>query len=248
MTTRVYGEMMVFGASCEAGPAAGDHVRGKNDIVGQMQTYYGKRAPVYDRSMGYDNPETVESLAPVIGRMEDLLRGRNVLEIACGPGFWTGIVSEVAESVLATDYNASALDQARNKPLDWDKVSLQAVDAYDLIRVSGCFDAAFAVDWFAHVPRSRFHPFLQGLHGRLGRRARVVFCDQLPRDHSITGPYDEEGNHIQTRELQDGSRYRVVKHYLSDEELRDILRPYSNEIRIVRFPESSRIVVSYVAT
>ena len=74
-----------------------------------MQTYYGKRAPVYDRSMGYDNPETIESLAPVIGRIQDLLRGRNVLEIACGPGFWTGIVSEVAESVLATDYNASTL-------------------------------------------------------------------------------------------------------------------------------------------
>ena len=74
----------------------------------------------------------------------------------------------------------------------------------------------------------------------------MVFCDQLPRHHNITGPYDEEGNHIQTRVLQDGSRYRVVKHYLPAEELREILRPYSNEICIVRFPESLRIVVSYV--
>lgn len=221
-------------------------MRGKNDIVEQMQTYYGKRAPVYDRSMGYDNPETVESLAPVIGRVQDLLRGRHVLEIACGPGFWTGIVSEVAESVLATDYNASTLDQARSKPLDWAKVSLQAVDAYDLARVSGCFDAAFAVDWFAHVPKSRFHPFLEGLHGRLRRGATVVFCDQLSPHHGIEGLHDEEGNHIQMRRLQDGSRYPVVKHYLSDEELRDILHPYASEIRIVRFPEILRLVVSYV--
>jgi len=218
----------------------------KSNIVEEMQTYYGKRAHRYDQSMRYNQPESVKSLAPVIGQLKDLMRGRSVLEIAGGPCFWTGLVSEVAESVLATDYNESTLEQARRKPLDWDKVSLQAVDAYDLTSVSGSFDAALAVDWFAHVPKSRFYDFLHGLHRQLEPSSRVVFCDQLPHNHNITGPYDEEGNHIQTRELRDGSRYRVIKHYLSDEELREIIRPYSKEIDIVRFPDCLRIVVSYV--
>ncbi len=218
----------------------------KETIVEEMQTYYGKRAPRYDQSMGYDQPETVKALAPVIREVQDLLRERRVLEVACGPCFWTALVSKVADSILATDYNESALEQARRKSLDWDKVSLQAVDAYDLTSVSESFDAAFAVDWFAHVPKSRLNGFLQGLHERLKPNSRVVFCDQLPHNHNITGLYDEAGNHIQTRELRDGSRYRVIKHYLSDGELREIIRPYSNEIDIVRFPDCLRIVVSYV--
>ena len=131
--------------------------------------------------------------------------------------------------------------------MDWAKVSLQAVDAYDLARVSGCFDAAFAVDWFAHVPKSRFDPFLEGLHGRVATKGHGGLLRSACRGITVyEGLHDEEGNHIQMRKLQDGSRYRVVKHYLSDEELRDILHPYASEIRIVRFPEILRMVVSYV--
>ena len=80
-----------------------------NQIVEEMQKYYGKRAPVYDASMGYDSPQTVERLAPVIDLIKDLLRGRSVLEIACGPCFWTHQVSSTVNSIIATDYNASTL-------------------------------------------------------------------------------------------------------------------------------------------
>lgn len=215
-------------------------------IVEEMQAYYGKRAPVYDSSMGYDDQEKVKSLLPVSNRIRGLLEGRSVLEIACGPCFWTEQVSGVAKTVLATDYNESTLEQARRKCLDWDKVSLQAADAYELSRVKGTFDAALAVDWFAHVPRSRFHEFLRGLHGRLQASSIVVLCDQLPGTESLSGMYDSEGNHIQTRELPDGSRCRVIKHFLSDQELMDLFCYYSDHVEIVSYPECRRNVVSYV--
>jgi ubiquinone/menaquinone biosynthesis C-methylase UbiE len=215
------------------------------EIVQEMQSYYGKRAPLYDTSMGYDNDETVASLTPVIGRMQELLRGRRVLEIACGPCFWTRHVSEVAASVVATDYNESTLEQARVKALDWDRVTLQRADAYQLAGVQGVFDAALAVDWFAHVPRSRFHEFLQGLHRRLQPGALVVFCDQLPGPESISGVYDEEGNHLQTRELPDGSNFRVIKHFLSERETRDLFSRYSDGMEIASYPHCRRAMVSY---
>jgi len=104
------------------------------EIVEEMQTYYGKRAPVYDSSMGYDDQEKVTSLVPVINRIRSLLGGRRILEIACGPCFWTKQVSEAVVSVLATDFNESTLEQARRKYLDWDKVSLQRAD--DDVRLS----------------------------------------------------------------------------------------------------------------
>lgn len=217
------------------------------EIIREMQSYYGKRAPVYDNSMGYDDHDTVAMLSPVIQHITNLLEGRRILEIACGPCFWTQPVSEVAASVLAIDCNESTLDQARRKNLDWDKVSLQVADAYELSKVQGCFDAALAVDWFAHVPRSRFHEFLQGLHGRLQDGSIVVLCDQLPGADSRSGMYDSEGNHLQTRELPDGSTFRVIKNFLSESELRELFVNYSTHVEIVSYPECRRIVVSYIA-
>jgi SAM-dependent methyltransferase len=215
--------------------------------IREMQEYYGKRANVYDASMGYDDPVTVERLAPVIALMKELLQGRSVLEIACGPCFWTREISPAAKSIMATDYNMSVLEMARRKPFDRDKVTIQMADAYSLPVFPTAFDACMAVDWFAHVPRSRFHEFLGGVHAKLtATEARVVFCDQTPSPHSLTDLRDAEGNHLQERTLPDGSRYRVIKHFLTDEELRSIFERYCPDIRIDRFPECRRIVVSYV--
>jgi len=211
-----------------------------------MQSYYGKRAPLYDSSMGYDDHGAVAMLAPVLRQITNLLERKRVLEIVCGPCFWTERVSEVAESILATDYNDATLDQARRKCLDWGKVALQRADAYDLSTVRGSFDAALAVDWFAHVPRSRFHEFLRGLHSRLQPGSIVVLCDQLPGSESLSGMYDSEGNHLQTRELPDGTSCRVIKHFLSDQELTELFARYSDQVEIARFPECRRVVVSYV--
>ncbi len=68
------------------------------EIIREMQAYYGKRAPFYDSSMGYDDHDTVAMLAPVIRQISNILERRRVLEIACGPCFWTQRVSEVAAS------------------------------------------------------------------------------------------------------------------------------------------------------
>jgi ubiquinone/menaquinone biosynthesis C-methylase UbiE len=223
-----------------------------NPLVEEMQTYYGRRSLVYDQSMGYNRPETVDRLAPVIDLLQSLMREKRVLEIACGPCFWTNMISETAASILATDFNESTLQQARQKPLHWDKISLQRADAYALGTVQRGFDGAYAVDWLSHVPRSRLPEFLRSLHETLAPGARVVFCDQLPRTSdqlprsaSLTGVYDEEGNHIQERSLPDGSVYRVIKNFLSDDEIITIFSPYTDPVEIVRFPQCGRIVVSY---
>ena len=168
-----------------------------------------------------------------------------MLELACGPGFWTQFVSEVAlvdrgDGLQRIDVGASAAERVPHT------VSLRVADAYDLSSVPGTFDAAFAGDWFAHVPRSRVQAFLDGLHQHLMPGARVVFCDQLPGAESLTGMRDVEGNHLQERTLPDGSRYRVIKHFLSDAELHEIFDRHTDQLEIERYPECRRIVVSYL--
>ena len=213
--------------------------------IEEMQEYYGKRAEVYDVSMGYTDSQTVERLAPVIDAIRKVLQGKSVLEIACGPCFWTSQITSAAKSIMATDYNHSTLEVARRKSLNWAKLTLQVADAYNLPSFPMVLDAAMAVDWFAHVPRSRFDEFLGNLHRSLTSNAVVVFCDQLPGAQSLTDLRDSEGNHIQERILPDGSRYRVIKHFLTDAEYRSILSPHASDIMIQHFPECRRVVVSY---
>jgi 2-polyprenyl-3-methyl-5-hydroxy-6-metoxy-1,4-benzoquinol methylase len=226
---------------------ARDNVRSDSsaDLIAEMQAYYERRAAVYDASMGYEDPSVVRSLEPVMQALRDAMHDRIVLEVACGPGFWTTCLAESARFILATDYNEATLSLARAKPIDPLRAHFVCVDAYDLSSIETTFTGAVAVDWLAHVPRSRLQPFLDGLHRRLAPGAHVVFCDQTPGPTSITGQHDPDGNHLQERILPDGSKHRVIKHFFSDDELRSILAPYADSIEIQRFHEQRRLIVHY---
>ena len=217
-------------------------------IIEEMQNYYGRRASVYDSSMGYDDDAKVRSLLPIIECVREIMRGRHVLEIACGPGFWTQFAAETAASVVATDYNQSTLDEAKKKSLPIDRVSLLQADAYRLDLIPGIFDAILSVDWLAHVPLSQMEEFLSGALRRVRPGAPLMFIDQLPGEHSLSGVFDAEGNHIQERVLPDGSAFRVIKHFFSDDELANLFSGFSGELRIQRFPECRRIIVIFVST
>lgn len=215
-------------------------------IIEDMQNYYGRRASVYDSSMGYDDDAKVRSLLPIIECVRETMRGRHVLEIACGPGFWTQFAAETAASVVATDYNQSTLDEAKKKSLPIDRVSLLQADAYRLDLIPGIFDAIFSVDWLAHVPLSQMEEFLSGALRRVSPGSPLMFIDQLPGEHSLSGVFDAEGNHIQERVLPDGSAFRVIKHFFSDDKIADLFSGFSGELRIQRFPECRRIIVIFM--
>jgi len=215
------------------------------DLVAEMQRYYERRAPIYDHSMGYDDPDRVSALRPVTYPLAEAFASRTVLEIACGPGFWTGRYCDGARRVVVTDFNATMLREAKKKDRVAREVRMLAADAYALPFGGRQFDAAFASDWLAHVPMNRMATFLDGMHGTLVQGSRVVFVDQSPGGHSIQG-FDDEGNHVQTRSLPDGSTYRVIKHFLSDIEIGSILGDYARgPIEVSRHPELRRVVVSY---
>jgi SAM-dependent methyltransferase len=217
-------------------------------IIEEMQNYYGQRASVYDSSMGYDDDAKVRSLLPIFERVRDAMRGKHVLEIACGPGFWTQFASETAASVVATDYNQSTLDEAHKKSLPFDRLSLLQADAYRLDLIPGFFDAILAVDWLAHVPLSKMEEFLSGAIHRVSSGSPLMFIDQLPGEHSRTGVFDTDGNHIQERTLPDGSAFRVIKHFFSDDQIVTLFSSFAGDLSIQRFPECRRLIVTFIPT
>ena len=202
-------------------------------IIEQMNAYYEKQAPRHDKLMGYtDNARMEQLLAPLIKRFEDCIAGQEVLEIACGTGNWTQVLAKRTRSVLATDISPAALDIARSKSYGNTEVTFRIADAYTLENVPGTFTAAFAADWWSHIPKSNIAQFVEGLHRRLCPGAKVVFIDMMPSESldRMFSHYDNEGNLIHKRTLPDGQQFYVVKNFPTEEELRDVLDGLADDI------------------
>ena len=72
-----------------------------------MKHYYSKRAAEYEQI--YRKPERQHELDWLRRRIPELLKGRTVLEVACGTGYWTQFIARTARKVHACDINESVL-------------------------------------------------------------------------------------------------------------------------------------------
>ena len=193
------------------------------------RAYYAARAPDYDAV--YLKPERREDISFLTRHLPDRLRGRDVLEIACGTGYWTQHIAPAATRLVATDLTAEPLGFARLRPAN-ESVVFHQLDAYALPDQLGRFTGAFAGLWFSHVPVQARSGFLDGLHARLNPGARVLLMDnnevQL-RDFPIA-EIDMEGNTYQQRTLKDGSTHRVLKNFPTEAELRLLLDPVARNM------------------
>ena len=185
-----------------------------------MESYYARRAAEYEKI--YDKPERQADLARLRNDIPAVFKGERVLEIACGTGYWTPLIAEQAESVLAVDYSEETLAIARAKNYPKGNVRFQRADAYTLPDWQEKFSACYAGFWWSHVPLARLDAFLNGLQARLEPGARVAFMDNRYVEGSSTAisRKDAQGNTYQRRRLDDGSSHEVLKNFPAGPELR----------------------------
>ncbi|HEX6692651.1 MAG TPA: methyltransferase domain-containing protein [Burkholderiales bacterium] len=188
-----------------------------------LAEYYRRRAGEYEAI--YAKPERQADLLLLKKKVAERLKRARVLEVACGTGYWTKVISGAAESVTATDLAEEPMNIARAKQYARGNVTFVEADAYALPASLGRFSAAFAGFWWSHVPRQRIKDYLASLHARLERGAPVVMLDNLyvEGNSSPLSEVDAEGNTYQLRTLGDGSTFRVLKNYPSKEELSGLL-------------------------
>jgi len=183
-----------------------------------MQSYYAARAEEYDAV--YRKPERQSDLRMIEQWLPSALRGRRILEIACGTGYWTQFLAPVASSIVAIDSAEETLRIARAR-VPSANVSFAVGDAYAPSQEGGPFNAAFAGFWFSHVPFERRGEFLRALDAALEPGAKVVFLDNLfvEGSSSAISERDDRGNTYQLRRLGDGTMHRVLKNFPSEGEL-----------------------------
>ncbi len=187
-------------------------------VAEDMQAYYASRAAEYERI--YAKPERQDDLRAIEAWLPAQFANHDVLEIACGTGWWTPHGARDCASWLATDLNEETLALAQHKALPAGRVRFALADAYALHDIEGEFDAAFAGFWWSHVPLARLSPWLAALHAKLRRGARIVFIDNLYVEGSSTpiARTDADGNSYQQRTLDDGSVHEVLKNFPTREQ------------------------------
>jgi len=201
-----------------------------------FRDFYRRRAAEYEAI--YAKPERQADLRVLEKLIPERMAGRRVLEVACGTGYWTARVARTARRLVATDAVAEPMQIARSKDYGGRGVRFELADAYALAPSLGNFDAALAIFWWSHVPRSRIGAFLDSLHARLERGARVLYMDNRYVEGSSTpiAGRDAEGNSFQVRRLGDGSENRVLKNFPSEAELRADLAPYAASLSYRELP------------
>lgn len=140
-----------------------------------LEQYYAKRAREYEAI--YDKPERQRELEWLRTRVPELYRGRTVLEVACGTGYWTQHIARAAKRVYAGDINEAVLEIAREKPIPAGKATFVRADAVTLEGAPPGCNAAFAGFWWSHVPKSGVRQFVANLATRLEPGSVVAILD-----------------------------------------------------------------------
>lgn len=198
----------------------------------RMAQYYDKRAAVYEQV--YDKPERQHELEWLRNRIPQVFRGRTVLEVACGTGYWTQFIARAAAKVHACDINDAVLEIAREKPIPRGRVSFFKADAITLEGAPPGCDAAFAGFWWSHVKKAETARFVANLAGKLAPGAVVAILDNRFAEGSSTAisRRDAEGNTYQMRGLPSGDQYEVLKNFPTPQELADAVRPVAREAHL----------------
>jgi demethylmenaquinone methyltransferase/2-methoxy-6-polyprenyl-1,4-benzoquinol methylase len=212
----------------------------ENASAADLQAYYARRAAEYEAI--YAKPERQADLARLRTDVAEAFRGRSVIEVACGTGYWTPHIARHAVRVDAFDINEETLAIARTKAVDPARVRFATADAYALPAAEPRYDGAFAGFWWSHVPRRDLPRFLQGLRRVLAPGARVVFLDNryVPGSSTPLSRTDAQGDTFQARTLADGSRHEVLKNFPEPAELRAAVLPYADaagavEVRLIDY-------------
>lgn len=202
-----------------------------------MKAYYELRAQGYDEI--YAIPERQDELDHLHTRLRALFRGRNILELACGTGYWTDDLATVAKSVMATDISTLMLDIAQTKNGRHENLAFSRRDAFSPAGAPYTdekFTACFAGFWWSHVGREKQDLVLAALKKTLAPQSMLVLIDNIYIEN-VSVPIartDKEKNTYQIRHLPNGERYEVMKNFPTDSTLRKKLGSHLNDIRIER--------------
>ena len=192
-------------------------------LLGEQLAFYRALAADY-LDQGLDLPGGDE-LAEALDAFQP--KG-SVLELACGPGTWTGELLRYAADVTAVDASPEmlAIAAARNPG---SRVRFIHADLFTW-RPERRYDVVFFGFWLSHIPAERFESFWSLVADCLKPDGRVFFADDAYRtpDELVEGP----SSFTIRRQIPDGTAYRIVKVPHQPEVLESRMRELGWDIKV----------------
>jgi ubiquinone/menaquinone biosynthesis C-methylase UbiE len=205
--------------------------------IEETKKYYSKIAKTYNKTAGYNTQCHNKISKRMKIRHQNHLKGHDVLEIACGTGYWTEVIAKSARSVLAIDSSKKMIAQAKRRLASFKNVTLMIADAYKLDKVQGRYTAAYAHWWWSHMPKSRIRKFLVSLHKKLEPGALVLFSDHLAgyADKRVKVIYNKKGDRFEERILKNGKKYFIIKNFLTGKEANKYLAGLASNVKFKKY-------------
>jgi demethylmenaquinone methyltransferase/2-methoxy-6-polyprenyl-1,4-benzoquinol methylase len=216
-------------------------------LLAEQAAYYRARAAEYDewwqRQGRYDRGLEAttrwrEEVAQVERALDGLGLAGDVLELACGTGWWTERLARGAGTLTCLDASPEAMEINRARLVGAGLMLPHYVEA-DLFAWTPdrAYDVVFFSFWLSHVPPERFDRFWGAVAQALKPGGRAVLVDSLPdetstaRDHRMP---DEAG--LQERRLNDGRTFHIVKLFREPQELTSRLADLGWQAEMSRTP------------
>lgn len=196
-------------------------------LLEEQKRYYAARAPEYDDWWYRRGRYTLEPAAKArwdadVAEVEEALRRLaplgDVLELAAGTGIWTRQLVTLAARVVAVDASPEtlALNAAGAEHVVADMFAWEPAEQFDL-----CFFSF----WISHVPETRFAAFWSLVRSAVRPGGRVFLLDGAIGDR-------DAGGREETRTLNDGREFRIVKRFWTPAKLAALVRPLGFELEL----------------
>jgi demethylmenaquinone methyltransferase/2-methoxy-6-polyprenyl-1,4-benzoquinol methylase len=198
-----------------------------------MVSYYKERANEYEKI--YARPERQHDLLLATQILQEAFRDKEVLEIACGTGYWTKIISKTADSILATDINDAVINLAKSKAYFASKIKFQLVDIFNLPGTTK-HESLFGGFIWSHIKLQELVRFIDIINYQVKPGNSIVFMDNnfVEGSNLPLTDIDNFGNTYQTRQLENGTMYKVVKNFPTEDFIKQLLTGKAKNIEFIK--------------
>lgn len=188
-------------------------------LLQEQVAYYRARASEYEETalptQGAGDSPMAREWRDAERVVHSLPQYTNILELACGTGVWTRLLTQHTEHLTALDAAPEMLEINRATVND-PRVSYECVNLFEWEPTQE-YELVFMAFWLSHVPDAQFDLFLERVRRALKRHGTVFILDE-PRGTKNVIPTNEN---VQARTLNDGRTFHIVKAYYDPAELRE---------------------------
>ncbi len=196
-----------------------------------LRQYYRKRANYYEKIYNIKDPERLKEQEIIEDNILKLFKNKEVIELACGTGYWTQKLSKVACSIITSDILKEMIEIAKKKHY-FCPIIFRKENAYNLTFKNNYYNAGFVGFLLSHIPKEKLTYFFEEFHRIFKKGALIFMMDNVFNEKYggklIKIPFNK--NTYKLRTLENGEEFRIIKNYYSEKDLFKISKKFDRNL------------------